>query len=135
MESKKLKIRDMLELEVQLAGFNNGSVSIKGLLREKLNIKTKYWLGKVFEQVDKEKKLFSELRDELIKKYGEENENGIEVKQFKDGKLNDDFVKFSEEINALLDQEIEMKFPKLSIDDFDFDSEENYSFAISFVIE
>lgn len=135
MESKKLKIRDVLELEVQLAGFTNDSVSVKGLLREKLNIKTKYWLGKVFEQISKEKKLFNELRDELIKKYGEEYENGIEVKQFKDNKLNDNFIKFSEELNALLDQEIEMKFPKLSIDDFDFSSEDNYSFTISFVIE
>lgn len=134
MESKKIKIKEALELQVQLAGFKNAQASVKGILDEKISIKTKYWLGKVLTEISKEQDSFNKLREELIKKYGEEGDNGFEIKPTVDGKPNKKLTKFMEEINTLLEQDIEIKFPSLSIDDFDFESENNYSFLLSFII-
>lgn len=135
METKKIKIKEVLELEVQLNGLKGEGIEIKGLLNERLNIKTKYWLGKIFDQVQSEKKSFSTLRDELIKKYGEEKDGSFQVDPVINGKQNKNFTKFFEELNVLLDQEIEMKFPKMSIDDFDLETDSNYTFLLSYLID
>jgi len=135
METKKIKIKEVLELEVQLNGLKGEGFEIKGLLNEKLNIKTKYWLGKIFDQVQSEKKSFSTLREELIKKYGEEKDGSFQVNPLIDGKQNKNFTKFFEELNVLLDQEVEMKFPKMSIDDFDLETDGNYTFLLSYLID
>lgn len=136
MEPKKIKVREILELELELAGFNNGTLKISGLLNEKINIKTKYWLGKLVDQVTSEKQSFNKLREELIKKYGEETKDGgFEVKPVINDKPNPKLEEFSKEINELLDQEVELKFPTLNIESFDFESEYNYPLVLKYVIK
>lgn len=135
MELQKVTFKDILELDVQLNGFANAQVSVKGILGEKLNIKTKYWLGRLNDQIQKEKKSFSDLRDELIKKHGSETENGFEIKQMIDEKPNPALAAFQEELADLLGVEVEISFPQLDLDAFDFETENDYSYLLKFVIK
>lgn len=135
MELQKVTFKDILELDVQLNGFSNGKVSVKGILGETLNIKTKYWLGRLNDQVTKEKKAFSNLRDEMVKKHGEESENGFEIKQLIDDKPNPAFAAFQEELVDLLSVEVEISFPQLDLEAFDFTSDNDYSYLLKHVVK
>ena len=134
MTSKKLKLQHILELEIQLSGFDNGVTSVKGILSEKINIKTKYWLGRLSDQVKKEKDRFNELRNELIKKHGEEIDGTWQIKTEIDGKPNPAIQLFSDEINSLANEEIEINFPELNLDAFDFESENDYTLLMNYVL-
>lgn len=134
MTLKNLTLQQTLELDILLSGFSNGQTNVKGILSEKINIKTKYWLTKIKDQVDKEKQRFNELREELIKKYGEPTqEGGYEIKQIIEGKANPSILAFTQEINELLSSEIELSFPSLDLEAFDFESENDYSALIKYV--
>ena len=136
METKKITLAEVLDLDVQLNGFANDKVSIKGILNEKINIKTKYWLGRLAQQIAKEKQSFEGLRDELIKKYGEVSESGnIEIKAMIDDKPNPKIFEFQKEIEDLIKEEIEIKFPQLDLESFDFESENNYSYLLKYIIK
>lgn len=136
METKTITIGTVLDLDVQLNGFANDKVSIKGILNEKINIKTKYWLGRLSEQITKEKQSFEKLRDELIKKHGEVSENGnIEIKTMIDDKPNPKIFEFQKEIEDLIKEEIEIKFPELELESFDFESENNYSYLLKYIVK
>lgn len=136
MAPKKITFNEILELDVQLSGYSNGQLSAKGILSEKLNIKTKYWLGKLSDQIQKEKKSFGDLRDELVKKYGTETaEGGWEIAGTIDEKPNPAIEKFKEELTGLLTEEVEISFPQLDLDAFDFESENDYSYLLKQVVK
>ena len=136
METKKITFATILDLDVQLNGFANEKANIKGILNEKINIKTKYWLGRLSEQITKEKEAFGKLRDELIKKFGEETEEGgFEIKAQIDDKPNPKVFEFHKEMEDLIKEEVEIKFPQLEIDSFDFESENDYSYLLKFIIK
>ena len=136
METKKITLAEVLDLDVQLNGFANDKVQVKGILNEKINIKTKYWLGRLAQQIAKEKQSFEGLRDELIKKHGEVSESGnIEIKATIDDKPNPKIFEFQKEIEDLIKEEIEIKFPQLDLESFDFESENNYSYLFKYIIK
>ena len=136
METKKITLAEVLDLDVQLNGFANDKVEVKGILNEKINIKTKYWLGRLAQQIAKEKQSFESLRDELIKKYGEVSESGnIEIKATIDDKPNPKIFEFQKEIEDLIKEEIEIKFPQLDLESFDFESENNYSYLLKYIVK
>lgn len=125
MEKKSLKLVQFYNLEAELNGVVNpqtGEKLTKGLLSEKLQLKTKYWLTDLYKKAKEQTDACSALRDELIKKYGEESEKGISISPLteKDGDsvANPKFVLFQEEFNALLNEEREIEYKELSIEDF-----------------
>lgn len=126
MEKKSLKLVQFYNLEAELNGVTNpqtGEKLTKGLLSEKLQLKTKYWLTDLYKKAKEQTDACSALRDELIKKYGEESEKGISISPLiekdADGKAvaNPKFALFQEEFNALLNEERELEYKEISIEE------------------
>jgi hypothetical protein len=124
MEKKTLKLVQFFNLEAELNGVTNqqtGEKLTKGILSEKLQLKTKYWLSDLSKKVKEQTDACQGLRDELIKKYGEEADGGISISQVveEDGKqvVNPKFISFQNEFNALLNEEREIEYKEISIDE------------------
>jgi hypothetical protein len=134
MEKKKTTIRECLELKVEIIGLNQGDKPFKGLINEKTSFKTKYWLHKILDKVVSEEKTFNKLRDDIIRKYGTEENGSFTVKQQIDGVDNPDYVKFYNEVIDLLNQEIEIEFPEIAMDSLDFQSEFVYPVFMKYIV-
>jgi hypothetical protein len=124
MNKVKLTLGEILTLEAEINGAANPQtkeVILKGLLSENINLVIKYRLSKLAELLVSDKKTLDGLRDELIKKHGEEDgKGGIMVNPFLDEAKtlqNPKFVSFVNEYNALLAEEKEIDFPHVTLDD------------------
>jgi len=144
MEKKTLTLRDFFNLEAELNGVTNtktGEKVFQGLLGQKLSLKTKYWLTDLSKKVKVETDACEALKNELIKKHGEEKENGeILINTFIKGDddkdiLNPAFIEFEKEYTTLLNEEREIEYKPLSINDLgDVQTDENYSIIYSLII-
>ncbi len=145
MEKISLKLFEFLNLEAEINGLVNqqtGETISKGLLSEKLNMITKYWITDLNKRLTSEKESINKLRDELIMKYGSTDENGgyqlsPSIRK-EDGvdeegnpkfktEPNQDFFEFQKEYNDLLNQERELEYKPFNISDFaHVETEGNY---------
>jgi hypothetical protein len=142
MEKIKLSLNDALSLEFELNGAVNPQtkeVIFNGLLAEKMSLKTKYWLTKLSDKLGSEKKTIEGLRDDLIKKFGKEEEGQIFIKPFLDeeGKeQNPDFISFSKEMNDLLLEEKEFDYNPIPLDDLaEISTEGRYNLIFKLIKE
>jgi hypothetical protein len=143
MEKIKLTLNEALLLEAELSGVvnpENNEVLFGGLLSEKMSLKTKYWLTKLSDKVAAEKKTIEGLRNDLIKKYGEEDDKGnVQVKTFLDEEnkeVNPNYVSFSEEFNGLLNEEKEFEYNPISLEELvDVCSDVRYNIIFKLVKE
>lgn len=152
MEKITLKLFEFYNLDAELNGLTNQSTGESltvGLLREKLPLVTKYWLTELGKKVAAEKAAVEELKNDLIKKYGKEDEKGgvsipmaideldadgnVVMTTDADGKevakkvFNPDFQQFEKEFNELLQTEKELEYkPILLADLAKLETEENY---------
>lgn len=143
MPSIKLKLYEYYSLDAEINGLINqqtNEVIRKGLLSEKLNLVTKYWLTDLSKHIIDEKSIIEDLKTELIKKYGQETEQGISLPIYlpeekdeegniiKPAILNPEYIKFEEEFNILLNEEKELNFHDFKLDDFkNIETSENYN--------
>jgi hypothetical protein len=123
MEKITLKLGDVLQLESEINGFTDpqtGEVVYEGFTKQNLSIILKYELSDFSTILKGERTKVEVLRDELIKKYGEEDANGgIMVKmrnEVKDDEgnvtgsvVNPQYLEFDKEYGTLLNQEIEVE--------------------------
>ena len=138
MEKTTLKLHEVYELNLELKGATNqqtGEVLKKGLLNEKLSIATKYWLDKLSEKLLKEIEPIEKLKEETIKKLGQEDENSgyfipmrVNEKFDKDDKLvsydiNPAFTEYQEEVAKLMNQEVEIEHNTINLEDINTQSE------------
>ena len=142
MEKIKLSLADLLTLEAELNGYVNpqsGEQILSGFLKEKLNLATKYWLTKLSDKLTAKKKTIETLRDELIKKFGEEKDGSIGIETFLDEektKVNPKFIEFQDEWAKLLSEEEEVEYNPLTVSDLEkIDSEGNYNLVFKLVKE
>jgi len=152
MEKITLKLFEFYNLDAELNGLTNQSTgeSIStGLLREKLPLVTKYWLTELGKKVAAEKASVEELKNDLIKKFGKEDDKGgvsipmvideldsdgnVVMTTDSDGKevakkvFNPDFQEFEKEFNELLQTEKDLEYkPILLADLAKLETEENY---------
>jgi len=135
MEKVTLKLSEFYQLEAELNGVSNqqtGEVLAKGLLSEKIKLTTKYWLHDLNKKVAAEKESVEKLKEELIKKYGKEDEEGRisiplyinevvddETKEVISREINPDFVKFQNDFNALLSEERDLEYKSFKLEDFE----------------
>ena len=142
MEKITLKLYEFYNLEAELNGLTNqqtGEKTSSGLLQEKLPLVTKYWLSDLAKKVTAEKAAVEELKNDLIKKYGKEDDKGgISIPMVIDevdaeGKtgpkkmLNPDFQQFEKEFNELLQTEKELEYNTIKLADFaNVETSENY---------
>jgi hypothetical protein len=131
MEKITLKLGEILELESEINGFvspQNGEVIFEGFLKQNLDIVLKYELTDFSAELTNERKKVEGLRDELIKKYGEDDGNGgIMVKMYNEVKdeqgnvvaktINENYIKFDEEYGTLLNNDKEMEYPEITKED------------------
>ena len=135
MKKTKLTLGEIITLESEISGLTNqqtGEVVLKGLLGEKINLVIKYHLSKLVNSFAADKKILEGLRDELIKKYGEETDNGgiIVVQHLDEAKtiINPKFVQFAQEYETLLSEQKEIEHSVITLEDIkDINSEGCYS--------
>jgi hypothetical protein len=128
MEKITLRLGDILQLENEINGFVNpetGKQVYEGFIKQKLSIILKYELTELSELLTKERKKVEGLRDELIKKYGEDDgKGGVFVKMFDEtkdeegnvisSKINENYLKFDAEYGTLLSTEKEIEYPEIT---------------------
>jgi len=131
MEKITLKLFELYNLDAELNGLANqstGETLVKGILREKLSLVTKYWLTDLGKKVAAEKAAVEELKNDLIKKYGKEDERGgVSIPMFLEEPAgegeepkrvpNPDFQAFEKEFNELLNTDKELEYKPLSLED------------------
>ena len=135
MKKTKLTLAEIMTLESEISGLTNqqtGEVILKGLLGEKINLVIKYHLSKLVDSFAADKKILEELRNKLIKEYGEETDNGsISVIQYLDEAktiINPKFVQFAQEYETLLSEQKEIEHPVITLEDIkDVNSAGHYS--------
>ena len=126
MEKITLKLGDVLQLESEINGYvdrETNEIIYEGFTKQNLSIILKYELSDFSTVLKGERTKVDVLRDELIKKYGEEDGNGgIMVKmrnEVKDAEgnvtgsvINPQYLEFDKEYGTLLNQEIELEHPE-----------------------
>jgi hypothetical protein len=153
MEKISLKLFEFYNLDAELNGLTNqqtGEKIASGLIQEKLSLVTKYWLTELGKKVAAEKAAVEELKNDLIKKYGKEDDkggisipmvideldsDGQPVKDLdKDGNwftkkvINPEFQSFELEFNNLLQTEKDLEYKAFTLEDFEkVETSENYS--------
>jgi hypothetical protein len=151
MKKQSFKLFELLNLEAELAGATNnqtGEKIIEGLLNQKLPVVTKYHLNTLVEVLVAEKKIIDSLRDELVKKYGKEDENGnigismvIETGELNDKgepikDINPAYLEFNDEFGELANQEKEINIPTIKLSDLDkIETKDNYVLIFKYLIE
>jgi len=140
MKDISLKISEILQLEIELNGLRSqdGTVVFNGLLSTKLPLVAKYWINELAETVGKEKKKVEELRNELIKKYGTEDESGnITIEIFTDEEKtqkNEKYTEFEKEYGALLAESKTLQYTPISLTHLqNVEISENYSMFFKFL--
>lgn len=129
MEKLTLKLGEVLQLGHEINGLNNpetGERIYEGFLNQNLSIILKYELTDCGEFLTKERKKIDSLRDDLIKKHGTEKNGGMVVNMYLETKdsegnvvksMNPKYLDFEAEYSKLLDQEKEVEFPEITLQD------------------
>ena len=131
MEKITLKLGDILQLESEINGYvdpETRTTIYEGFSRQNLSILLKYELSDLSTVLKAEKTKVDALRDELVKKYGEDDgKGGIIVKMHNEVKddegnvvgqvINPQYIKFDEEYGVLLSQDKEIEYPEITKED------------------
>ena len=132
MEKITLKLGDILQLESEINGFvdpQSGTQVFEGFTKQNLSIILKYELTELSDTLKAERTKVDSLRDELIKKHGEDDgKGGIMVKMYineiKDendkvigGDINPQYMLFDQEYGTLLNQEKEIEYHEITKED------------------
>ena len=150
MEKISLKLFEFYNLDSELNGVVNqqtGEKVSEGLLSEKLKLTTKYWLTELSKKVLAEKTSVESLKEDLIKKHGEADENGnigiqmyIDVVKDEDGNIvegkpNPKFIEFQNDFNTLLQEEKELEYKPVNLSELEsIESEGNYPTFFKLVV-
>ena len=143
MEKVTLKLFEFYNLEAELNGVVNqqtGETVSKGILNEKIKLTTKYWLTDLFKKVSEEKQAVEKIKEELIKKHGQADDNGgisipmySKIERDADGKVtlaepNPKYIEFQTDFNKLLQEERDLEYKSLYLSDFEsVESDGNYA--------
>jgi hypothetical protein len=150
MKKISLKLLEFYNLDSELNGVTNQQTGEKvsnGLLSEKLKLTTKYWLTELSKKVTAEKSSVESLKEDLIKKHGEVDENGnigiqmyLDIVKDKDGNIidgkpNPKFIEFQNDFNTLLQEEKELEYKPVNLSELEsIESEGNYPIFFKLVI-
>lgn len=144
MKKINLTLNEIYLLSVELEGFTdeNGTKLVTGLLNQEISMTTKFWLKKLSKNVAEIKKEGEEIRNEIIKKYGDSGEDGnvsipIYIDNAKGEKiLNPSYLKVNEEFNKVLQDIHEIEYHETPLADFaDIKTSDNYEIIYKLVIE
>lgn len=108
-------------IELKVGELVNSTEALQKLSQKELKAKLAWQVSKLLKAADKELQEFNETRMNLIKKYGEKDENGELITDDKGNcKIPEEVtVDFSNELNDLVEAEIEINANKIKIDDLE----------------
>lgn len=108
-------------IKIKVSELLNGSEALQKLAGTELKARLAWQVGRLLKAADVEIQGFNETRMNLIKKYGEKDENGELITDEKDNcKINPESMSdFTNELNELIESEIEINANKIKIDDLD----------------
>jgi hypothetical protein len=120
MQKTSLKLYDFYELDLELSN----------LLSESIKMSTKYWLIDIAKKVATEKATCESIKQELVRKYGKEDEEGNflmtryinqtnEEGEVISSEINPKFVEFQNEFNSVLMEERELEHKEFNLSDFE----------------
>jgi hypothetical protein len=123
MQTTKLTLLEIYGLESELFGLTNpqtGEVLAKGLLSQNLTLKNRYWLSRLGDIVQLEKKAVDTSRDYLIKELGTEDEQGnFSLQPLINGEVNPKFTEFQRDLSLLLKEEKEISHAVFTLEQFE----------------
>ena len=134
MKKVTLKLQEYYQLNSELNGFVNqqtGETVSKGLLTERVKLTTKYWLADLAKKITTEKESIDKLREELVKKYGVEENDSVsipvyineviddETKEIVSREINPNFISFQNDFNQLLQEERELEYHPFNLEEFE----------------
>ena len=134
MEKVTLKLQEYYQLNSELNGFVNqqtGETVSPGLLTERVKLTTKYWLADLAKKIATEKESIDKLREELVKKYGVEENGSVsipiyineviddETKEVVSREINPNFISFQNDFNLLLQEERELEYHPFKLEEFE----------------
>lgn len=108
-------------INVKISDLLNSTEALQKLAGTDLKAKLAWQVARLLKAAEAELQSFNEARTNLIKKYGEKDENG-ELITDENGncKITPNFIDtFSNELNELIDSEVEISANKISINDLD----------------
>lgn len=144
MEKKTLKLADYIQLEAELNGVvnqQNGEKVFQGLLSQKLSLSVKYWLTDLAKRVKEQTDACEALKNELVKKHGEEKDGMIQISFFIDGAdgekiKNPALIQFEQEYGNLLQESRELEYKPIKLSDLaSIETEETYTVLFSLLNE
>ena len=96
---------------------NNGEIfnanqPLGKLMQEKFPVRVSYGLAKLANKLNPQLKIIEDVRQGLVKKYGETDE---ETKQLAVKQDSENFEKFVAEFNELMEQEVELVIEKVKL--------------------
>ena len=105
-------------IKVKISDLLNGTDALKKLSETELKAKLAWQVGRLLKAADAEIQSFNEARLNLIKKYGEKDENGELITDENDNcKITQESINdFTNELNELVESEIEINANKINID-------------------
>jgi hypothetical protein len=139
MEKITLKLLEYYSLDLELNGAPGADTNEpNGLLKEKLSIVTKYWLTDLAKKVATEKEAIENIKNDLIKKYGDTDKEGniaipMIVEEKNDSgetekKVNPNYQAFEKEFFELLQTEKDLEYKPLKLSDFEnLETSNNYT--------
>lgn len=108
-------------INITLKEIVDSAETMRKLSQESLKGKTAYHIARLLREIDKELTLFNETRGNLIKKYGDKDENG-ELKVDENGICqftSEEMEKFYSEMNDILNNIIELNANKITLDELE----------------
>lgn len=119
----KLTLLEIQNLSHELNGYRdsqNGELLIKGLLNEKTKLTFRYWLTNLNNILKPEIQILDDLKNELIKKYGDKDEKGnILIQPQIDNKINQKYLDFQNEYLSLLNEEKDINHHEFKLEDLE----------------
>ena len=141
MKKITLKLFEIYSLSAEINGVSNQQtqeVVLTGLLKEKLSLKTKFWLTDLSKKVQEVVDTANKLKEDMIKKHGTADKDGnVMIQMFLDEEntqVNPQYQAFVNDFNELLQEDKEIEYKGFVIDEFEnIETSENYAIFYKFI--
>ena len=141
MKKITLKLFEIYSLSAEINGVSNQQtqeVVLTGLLKEKLSLKTKFWLTDLSKKVQEVVDTANKLKEDMIKKHGTSDKDGnVMIQMFLDEEntqVNPQYQAFVNDFNELLQEDKELEYKGFVIDEFEnIETSENYAIFYKFI--
>lgn len=108
-------------IKIKMSDLLNSTEVLQKLAQKELKARMALAIARVLKEAEREMTNFNEVRMNLIKKYGEKDENGELITDDKGNCkiLQEGLETFTKELNDLVEMEVEINANKLKLDDLE----------------